>query len=68
MEQNGQKLLVYPHQLEMVPQSDFEVTVLQSYYRGNFYLVEAKQKSTILYFESKQSFEKGAKVFLQIKK
>ncbi len=68
VEQNGQKLLVYPHQLEMVPQSDFEVTVLQSYYRGNFYLVEAEQKSTILYFESKQSFEKGAKVFLQIKK
>lgn len=68
VEQNGQKLLAYPHQLEMVPQSDFEVTVLQSYYRGNFYLVEAEQKSTILYFESKQSFEKGAKVFLQIKK
>jgi ABC-type sulfate/molybdate transport systems ATPase subunit len=68
VEQNGQKLLVYPHQLEMVPQSDFEVKVLHSYYRGNFYLVEAKQKSTTLYFESKQSFEKGAKVFLQIKK
>ncbi len=68
VEQNGQKLLVYPHQLEMVSQSDFEVTVLESYYRGNFYLVEAEQKSTILYFESKQSFEKGAKVFLQIKK
>lgn len=68
VEQNGQKLLAYPHQLEMVSQSDFEVTVLQSYYRGNFYLVEAEQKSTILYFESKQSFEKGAKVFLQIKK
>lgn len=67
IEINGKLQLIYPHQLVIVAQSAIEATVLHSYYRGNFYLVEATFQNTILYFESHSSFEKGAKVFLQIK-
>lgn len=45
-------ILVYPFELVVVEKSKLEVEVLKSYYRGNNYLVEAKYKEGILYFES----------------
>lgn len=68
IEVDGKSQLVYPHQLEIVEQSTVEVEVLQSFFRGNHFLVEATFQNTILYFESHSSLEKGAKVFLQIKR
>ena len=68
IEIDGKSKLVYPHQLEIVEQSTVEVEVLQSFFRGNHFLVEATFQNTILYFESHSSLEKGAKVFLQIKR
>lgn len=68
IEIDGKSQLVYPHQLEIVEQSTVEVEVLQSFFRGNHFLVEATFQNTILYFESHSSLEKGAKVFLQIKR
>lgn len=68
IEIDGKSKLVYPHQLEIVEQSTVEVEVLQSFFRGNHFLVEAIFQNTILYFESHSSLEKGAKVFLQVKK
>lgn len=67
IEIDGKSQLVYPHQLEIVEKSTVEVEVLQSFFRGNHFLVEAVFQNTILYFESHSSLEKGAKVFLQIK-
>ena len=68
IEIDGKLQLVYPHQLEIVEKSTVEVEVLQSFFRGNHFLVEAIFQNTILYFESHSSLEKGAKVFLQIKR
>lgn len=68
IEIDGKLQLVYPHQLEIVEKSTVEVEVLQSFFRGNHFLVEATFQNTILYFESHSSLEKGAKVFLQVKK
>lgn len=68
IEIDGKSKLVYPHQLEIVEKSTVEVEVLQSFFRGNHFLVEATFQNTILYFESHSSLEKGAKVFLQVKK
>lgn len=68
IEIDGKLQLVYPHQLEIVEQSTVEVEVLQSFFRGNHFLVEATFQKNILYFESHSSLEKGAKVFLQEKK
>ena len=68
IEIDGKSQLVYPHQLEIVEKSPVEVEVLQSFFRGNHFLVEAVFQNTILYFESHSSLEKGAKVFLQIKR
>jgi len=61
---NGKVQFVYPHQLEVVEASDFKVEVLNSYFRGSHYLIEANYANGILFFESKQDFPKYAEVFI----
>jgi ABC-type Fe3+/spermidine/putrescine transport system ATPase subunit len=68
IEINGVAQLIYPHQLKIVEKSSIEVEVVQSFFRGNIYLIEAKFQKSILYFENTAAFEKGEKLFLQIKK
>ena len=59
--------LVYPHQLHVVKQSNIEVEVLSSYFRGNHFLIEAKYKQQILFFQSAKSYPKGSCVYLKLK-
>jgi ABC-type sulfate/molybdate transport systems ATPase subunit len=61
---NGKVQFVYPHQLEVVEASDFKVEVLNSYFRGSHYLIEANYTNGILFFESKQDYPKHAEVFI----
>lgn len=61
---NGKVQFVYPHQLEVVEASDFKVEVLNSYFRGSHYLIEANYANGILFFESKQDYPKYATVFI----
>jgi ABC-type sugar transport system ATPase subunit len=61
---NGKVQFVYPHQLEVVEASDFKVEVLNSYFRGSHYLIEANYANGILFFESKQDYPKYAAVFI----
>ena len=37
---NGKTHLFYPHQISIVKSSDFKATVIQSYYKGSFWLIE----------------------------
>ena len=43
---------VYPHQLEITVLSKLKVKVMQSYFRGSHYLVEATYEEGVLFFES----------------
>lgn len=58
---------VYPHQLEVVSKSDFEVEVINSYYKGSHYLVEAKLAMNTIFFESQTSIKVGDKLYLKLK-
>uniref|UniRef100_UPI00404B1548 ABC transporter ATP-binding protein n=1 Tax=Flavobacterium sp. TaxID=239 RepID=UPI00404B1548 len=60
-------IFVYPHQLEICPNSTFEVEVKDSYFKGNNYLIESVFNNEILFFENKQYIEPKTKVGLQIK-
>ena len=42
IEVNGRLKLFYPHQIKIVQDSDNEATVLQSYYKGNYWLIEVE--------------------------
>jgi ABC-type sulfate/molybdate transport systems ATPase subunit len=66
IELKGNKHYVYPHQLQVVPQSDLEVTVLQAYYKGSHYLVEAEIDGQKIFFDSPKSFPLGTVVYLTI--
>ena len=66
IELKGNKHYVYPHQLQVVPQSDLEVTVLHAYYKGSHYLVEAEIDGQKIFFDSPKSFPLGTVVYLTI--
>jgi ABC-type sulfate/molybdate transport systems ATPase subunit len=56
--------LVYPHQLRVTEKSDLEVTVIHSYYRGNYFLIETKSNSQTIYVENEVAFESDTKLYL----
>lgn len=61
---DGKVQFVYPHQLEVVEESGLKVKVLNSYFRGSHYLIEANYNNGILFFESKQDYPKHVEVFI----
>lgn len=63
----GTSHLVYPHQLKVVAQSDLNVTLINSYFRGSHYLMEATLDNQHIFFESEDEIPIGTSVCLTIK-
>ena len=61
IEINGKTQLIYPNQLQIVEKSDLQVEVVSSYFKGKYYLIEAKWNNQIVFFESE--FKGEMKVF-----
>ena len=64
---DGKVKYVYPHQFEIIDKSDLKVEVLNSYFRGSHYLIEAKLDNEILFFEHNSEIKKGLQICLKIK-
>ena len=64
---DGELKYIYPHQLKVVENSDVQVKVLNSYFRGSHYLIEAKLVNEILFFEHDSEIKKGSQICLKIK-
>ena len=64
---NGELKFVYPHQLKVSINSDIKVEIVNSYFRGSHYLMEAKFENQTLFFESDELLENGEVVCLKIK-
>ena len=60
--------LVYAHQISVVKNSNLKAEVVQSFFQGNCYLIEAILNEQFVFFESSSSFKKGEPVFLSINK
>lgn len=60
----NEKLLVYPHQLIMVENSDLEVKIRRTYFRGNHYLIESVYKRQLIFFESEFDLPSEISVFI----
>lgn len=60
-------LLVYPHQLEISSDSNFEVEVIASYFKGKNYLIESIFNNQIIFFESRYPIEPKQNIVLKIK-
>lgn len=64
---DGELKYIYPHQLKVVSESNIKVEVLNSYFRGNHFLIEAKYTNEVLFFESDFEILSDTKVCLEIK-
>lgn len=48
---HGEEKLVYPHQIVVVPENGVEVKVVESYFKGDYYLIEATVGAKSLFFK-----------------
>ena len=67
IEIDGKLQFVYPHQLKVTLHSDLKVQIVNSYFRGSHYLMEAKYGNRILFFENDAILENEEVVCLKIK-
>jgi ABC-type sulfate/molybdate transport systems ATPase subunit len=58
---------LYPHQLEVVEKLGFKAEVVNSYFLGNHYLVEASYNNKSVFFESEKEIPSGSKIYFNKK-
>lgn len=58
------KSLFFPHQIKKVAISEFKATVLHSYFKGSFWLIEAEFEDQKLFFNHAFELEKGLEIKL----
>lgn len=58
------KSLFFPHQIKKVENSEFNATVLHSYFKGNFWLIEAEFEHQNIFFNHPFELEKGLEIKL----
>ncbi|UGS24264.1 ABC transporter ATP-binding protein [Flavobacterium channae] len=63
----GKVHFVYPHQLKVVLNSEIKTEVLNAYFRGSHYLIEASFENQTLFFENEVALQSGEIVCLKIK-
>ena len=57
--------IIYSHQLRVVDHSKLKVIVKQSYFKGNYYLIEADLDGERVFFEHSEAVKKGVDMFLE---
>jgi ABC-type Fe3+/spermidine/putrescine transport system ATPase subunit len=58
--------IVYAHQLKVVENSNLEVVVKKSYFKGNHYLIEAVFNDEIVMFEHHSELEINQEIYLEL--
>jgi ABC-type Fe3+/spermidine/putrescine transport system ATPase subunit len=59
--------IIYAHQLKVVDKSKIEVVVKQSYFKGQYYLIESVFNNQIIFFEYSHVLDVNTKVCLDFK-
>lgn len=57
--------VIYANQLKLVEKSSFKATVIKSYFKGNYYLIEANFDGRIVFFEHLSELQKDKKICFQ---
>ncbi|MEM5565742.1 ABC transporter ATP-binding protein [Psychroserpens sp. AS72] len=58
--------IIYAHQLKIVEKSNLKATVITSFFKGNYYLIEANLDGEKVFFESKYHLNNDENIFLKI--
>ena len=60
--------IVYANQLRVVENSNLKATVKQSYFKGNYFLIEADLNGKMIFFEHEFEIQKGLTICLSVLK
>jgi len=59
--------IVYAHKIKVIEQSDLKATVVKSYFKGHYFLIEGKLNNNTIFFEHPTELQIGIEVYLIIK-
>lgn len=59
-------ILLYPNEIKIVKKSAIKAIVISSYFKGNYYLIEAKLKKTVVFFEHTTSLKQSEQIYIEI--
>ena len=59
-------ILLYPDQLKVVENSSLKATVITSYFKGSYYLIEAEINGEIMFFEHYKKLQIGSEIYLKL--
>ena len=65
IEIDGKIEFIYPHQLMIVEKSDLKVIVMNAYFLGSHYLIEASHNNRKTFFESQKELSIGSEICLK---
>ncbi|MNE69588.1 hypothetical protein D3C80_1653210 [compost metagenome] len=67
-DENGEvvNLLLYPHQLKVNTSGFIQVTVKQSFFKGNRYLIKGVLEKQVIFFEHNTALENESLVYLEV--
>lgn len=65
---NNKSYLLYPHQIEITKDSELKATVLNSYFKGSYWLIEVEMEKQNIYINNPVALEKKVEVSILIKK
>lgn len=65
-EDSRRKVVLYPHEINLVKEGSLRATVEKSFFKGNHFLIEVDLNGSSILLENSQHLEKGQVVFLQI--
>ena len=61
---NNKTHLLYPNQIKIVEKSELKAMVLNSYFKGSFWLIEADFQNRKVYINNASNLKKGLKISL----
>ena len=63
---NEKTVLLYPHQINIVENSDLKATVLNSYFKGSYWLIEVELDNQKVFLNHTSEIQKSTKVCINI--
>jgi ABC-type Fe3+/spermidine/putrescine transport system ATPase subunit len=61
---NGKSVLLYPHQIKIVDESDQKATIINSYFKGSYWLIEVDLDNQKVFFNHFEDLNIGLKINL----
>ncbi len=65
---NGNRILLYPHQIKIVEKSDKKAIVINSYFKGSYWLIEAEFESQKIFLNYFSTIKTGKEIYVLIDK